>query len=152
MAGWFDIVTTSDGLTIVTTTYTIGDCLDNVHTFANAGIAAGGSGMIHGAVLADKGDVMGPAILHLYNATITVTDNAAFAPADADTLNKIAEIWFPPLRDEGANRDAYVQLQVPYVCAGGATSLFGVLETRSANAVFVATTDIQMRLTVWRDA
>lgn len=152
MAGWFQLDVMSDGLTIITTAYTIGDCLDNVHTLADAGIAAGGSGMIHSATMVDDGDVMGASIVHIYTATLTVTNNAAFAPSDADAANKVGEIWLPTPRDLGGVRDCHVQLQIPYVCAGGSADLFAVWETRTANAVFTAVDDLHLRLICWRDS
>jgi hypothetical protein len=154
VAGWFLLTADAVGLTTVTTTYTVGDQLGTGWTFTNAGIAAGGSGMIHSAVFIDDSDVMGAAILHLYDTLPSgLSDNAAYAPSDADAGKKVGEIWFPPARDLGGVRDSYVQCQAPYILAGGATSLFGVMETRSANAVFAGgATSLHVRMNVWRDS
>ena len=150
--GWVRVDVTSNGLTTATTAYSIGDCVDNVHVISGAGAANGGTGMIHSLTFVDDGDVLGTCVVHIYDTTLTVTDNSAFAPSDADADNKVGEIWVPALRDLGSVRDTVVLCQMPFKCAGGDTALYAVLETRTANAVFTANDDVHMRFMIWQDS
>jgi len=140
----------SDGLTTATTAYTAGDCLDNVHTATGFASANGGTGLITNVTLIDDGDVLGATTLYVFNATVSVTDNAAFAPSDTDAGNILHEINIPWPADLGSNRMAQALKDGPwpFKCGGSTTALFFVLVTRSANAVFAAVDDIHLRFDV----
>lgn len=140
---------TSDGLTLATTAYTAGDCVDNIHTATGFGSGASGTGYITSVVLVDDGDVLGACTLYMFNATVSVTDNAAFAPSDADADNCIGVIDIPPAQDMGANRIAQAITNGPWPFKCGATSaLFFVLVTRTNNAIFTANDDVHLRFNV----
>jgi len=141
-----DIV--SDGLTTATTTYASGDCLDNVHTASGFASANGGTGVITAHAMVDDGDVLGAITIYVYDTTISVTDNSAFAPSDADADNYVGRIDIPPPDDLGANRAAWTPCWVPFKCTGSSTSLFFIAVTRTANAVFAATDDLHLRFLV----
>lgn len=140
----------SDGLTTATTAYTAGDCLDNVWTGSGFAAANAGTGWIQSVTLVDDGDVLGAVDLVVLNATISITDNAAFAPADADSDNVLHVIPIPPAFDWGSNRiaDASLGGPWPFKCAAGTTALFFALVTRTGNAVFVAVDDVHLRFNV----
>jgi hypothetical protein len=141
----------SSGLTTVTTAYTIGDTAGAIMTFAGAARVSGGTGTILSAVLLDKGDVGVDYRLHIYRASVTLSsDNAAWAVSDTDQESLIGIVSMPTLIDVGANRVATIgNLGLPYDCA--ATSLFVGIETRTANAVYAAATDLHLILTLALD-
>lgn len=145
------ISVTSTALTIATTTYSAGDQVGTLFTFANAARTTGGGGTIVGMTLIDSGDVLGAVDVAVFDSSVTLAaDNAAFAISDADANKAVALIQLSGSVDIGSNRIAQAtNLAVPYVCNGG-TSLFGAVITRSNNAVFAANTDIQLVLYVER--
>ena len=142
--------TVSDGLTTASTTYVSNDVLDNEFIFTSAA-TSGSTGTIFTATIVDKGDVLGPTQLYLYDTSAAGTDNAAFAPSDAQGATYLGVINFPPPDDNGGVRQGMTQCQIQYKLAGGSTSLYGVLVTRSAHSFFAASTDITIRLHVVKD-
>jgi hypothetical protein len=140
---------TSDGLTLATTAYVTGDVLDNEFAFASAAQTSGGTGTIYAATLVDKNDIIGACQLYLFESQVTGTDNAAFAPSDANTLLIQGILNFPPPDDVGGARIAHVQCQIPYKCA--ATTLYSQLVTRTGHTFFTANTDLQVQLFVVED-
>lgn len=123
----------------MTTAYTSGDVVGVVLTFTNFALQTGGAGLITGAVYQDDSDVMGAMDMFLFHTTVTTqgADNAAYAISDAENDTCRGVIQFPPPIDVGGARLGVVSgLSIPVHAA--ATSLFGVLVTRSANAVFAA--------------
>ena len=141
----------SSGLTIVTTAYTIGDTAGAIMTFAGAARVSGGTGTILAATLLDKGDVGADYRLHFYRASVTLSsDNTAWAVSDTDQESLIGIVTMPSMLDVGSNRvSTLAGINLPYDCA--ATSLFVGIETRSANAVYTAATDLNLILTVALD-
>lgn len=140
-----EITATSSGLTTATTAYTSGDVLGAELSFTSAVRISGGRAVIEGAVLVDKTAVIGAVDLFLFRAASTpAADNAANAWADADALNCVGVIPFPGAYPSANNRIAAWSGQQRIGCA--ATTLFGVLVTRSDHTFFGAATDIQVRL------
>jgi hypothetical protein len=146
-------VSTATGqITIATTAYTAGDQLGPLFTLANAARVTGGGGVITGVRLLDAGDVIGSCDVVFFDSTVSslAGDNAAFAISDADALKVVGLVQLAGAYDLGNNRIAQAfNLAVPYTLSGG-TSLFAVLITRTANAIFAAATDIQLVVTVDR--
>lgn len=136
----------SAGLTIVTTTYSIGDVVGNIFTASGFASASGGTGILTAANLIDDGDVLGACSAYTLTATASVTNNSPWTPSDAEgnTLVPNGRIDFPPPDDLGGIRTAATPLWVPYKCA--ATSLWFVVITRTANAVFTAVDDVHLWL------
>jgi hypothetical protein len=141
----------SSGLTTAATTYTIGDTAGAIMTFAGCARVSGGTGTILSATLLDKGDVGTDYRLHIFRASVSLSaDNAAWAVSDSDYESLIGIVTMPSLLDVGANRAATLaNIGLAYDCA--ATSLFVGIETRSANAVYAAATDLHLILTVCLD-
>jgi len=137
----------SSGLTTATTAYTSGDVLGGELSFASAARITGGRGVIEGAVLLDKADIVGAVDLFLFRAASTpAADNAANGWADADMENLVGVVSFPYPYDSANNRAATWVGAQPYECA--ATTLFGVLITRSDHTFFTAVTDLRVTLQV----
>lgn len=122
-----------------TTAYTINDIwsdsttapISGGNTFTSAGRISGGSGVITDLMVSSSND---PATLLtgelwlLDQAGTNVTDNSAFAMADADVLNVIAVIPFAmasTIGGSGTNSFAHVQnLSIGYTCVGTANLRF----------------------------
>lgn len=130
-----------------TTTYTAGDVVNEstsagtVWTFANMARSAGLGGVIQSAVLisgASPPSLKGEFELYLFDTSPTTqNDNAAWALTDADAKKAIAMIPFSAAnyRIQGASTNGAYYLNalgVTYVCATGATSLYGILVARNA--------------------
>jgi len=145
------VSTTTGQITIATTAYTAGDQLGPLFTLTNAARVTSGGGVITGVRLLDAGDVIGACDVVFFDSTVTLAaDNAAFAISDADALKVVGLVQLAGAYDLGNNRIAQAfNLAVPYTLAGG-TSLFAALITRTANAIFVAATDLQLAVTVDR--
>lgn len=140
-----DVITiNSAGLTIATTAYTAGDVVGTIFTATGFASTSGGTGILTGVTLIDDGDVLGACTAYCLTATATVTNNSAWAPSDAEAATMVpnGRLDFPPPDDLGANRVAATPLWVPYKCV--ATSLWFVLITRTANAVFTAVDDVHL--------
>lgn len=135
----------SGGLTTVTTTYTVGDQAGTIFTIAGAAKISGGGGVIQSIVLLDKGDVGTDYRIHFYRASVTLAaDNAAFAVSDSDQENYCGVVQMPSMLDVGANRVSTLgNVGLGYDCSGG-TSLYAAIETRTANAVYAAATDLNL--------
>lgn len=138
------------------TLYTTGDVIGGVFTFPNAARANGGSGLMTGALLFDPGLHMNSfdIELHIFNATVSVTDNAAYSVTDAEMATW--QGWFKWSGTEWVgNALNAVNMQqgksIGYTCAGGSTSLFGVLVARGAVTATSTATDAQVSLAVVRD-
>lgn len=135
-------------LTIVTTTYSAGDQVGVMFQFANAARASGGGGMLVGMTLLDEGDVIGACDVVLFRSNATLAaNNAAFSLDDTNAREVIGIVQLQGAFDLTNNRICQAfNLAVPYYCSGG-TTLYAALITRTANAVFVAHTDLT--LTAW---
>lgn len=141
----------SSGLTTAATTYTVGDTAGAIMTFAGAAKVTGGTGTILAAVLLDKADVGTDYRLHIFRASVTLaSDNVAWAVSDTDYESLIGIVVMPSMNDVGANRvSTLANIGLPYDCA--ATSLFVGIETRTANSVYGAATDLNLILTMALD-
>lgn len=134
----------SSGLTTSATAYASGDVLGTVFTIANAASANAGHGAIRGVLLGDKSDIIGPVDVYLLDASPSVTDNAAFAPSDAENFTIIGKIELGQAEDLGANRLAWWRGYEEYETGAATTSLFAVLVTRTAHTFFGAVGDLQL--------
>jgi hypothetical protein len=142
----------SAGLTTATTAYTSGDQLGTILTFANAVRQTGATGVIQSATLLDQSQVIGAVDLFLFTQSVTLAaDNAAASFSDADMLNCVGIISFPaPTAVAAVNSISTVVSGLGITCA--ATSLFGALVTRSANAVFAGgATSLAVSLHILQD-
>lgn len=153
----FRIEVNSAGLTTSTTAYTSGDQLGTELTFASCARVSGQGGVIVGAVLLDKPKVLSatPADvdLLLFSSSITgAADNAAFDDSDTDMGELVAKIRFSLADWVSMSSNAFNQQQnlaIGYTC--DATSLFGILVSRTNHTFFGAVTDLRVALTVVRD-
>lgn len=142
-----EITVTSTGLTVAATAYTSGDVLGGEMSFTNAVRTSGGRATIEGAVLVDAAAVIGAVDLFLFRAASTpAADNAANSWADADMLNCVGVISFPGAYQSALNRVAVWNGLQRIGCA--ATTLFGVLVTRSDHTFFGAVGNLQAKLHV----
>lgn len=147
----------SAGLTTASTTYTSGDQLGTELTFANAARVSGQGGVIVGAVLLDKPKVLSgtPADVDLYIFKSSITgasDNSPFDDSDTDMGNRVCRLRFPLTGWDSQSSNASNELQdraIGYTCA--ATSLYGILVSRTNHNFFGAATDLRVALTVVRD-
>lgn len=137
----------SAGLTIVTTAYSIGDQLGTMYSFTGAAVATGGTGIIQSITVVDEGDVCTDLRLWFFRSNVTLaTNNAAFAISDADMRDCLGFLNVPPLLDMGANRIASIDNIGKGYDTGAGTTLYVAAETRTANAVFTAVTDLSLRM------
>lgn len=151
----FLLAADSAGLTTVTTTYTSGDVLGTEITLASAATVSGWGGVISKAILIDKSNKVntGDVEAWIFSAASTpAADNAAADWSDANIalLQTIITFSSSSWKINTSNSVNIQQnLGIPYTC--GATSLFAVLVTRQANAVFTAVSDLRLLLGVLRD-
>lgn len=142
----------SAGLTTATTAYTSGDQLGTILTFANAVRQTGATGIVQSATLMDQSQVMGAVDLFLFDRSVTLAaDNAAASFSDADMLFCLGIISFPaPTAVAAVNSISTVVSGLGIM--PNATSLFGALVTRSANAVFAGgATSLAVSLHILQD-
>lgn len=138
--------------TISTTAYAAKDAVGGLLTFAGAARAAGGSCRIDAVQVVDKDQELQELDLVLFDRTITApTDNAVFAPTDAELANVVGVIpigggYFASFNDNAVA--AVSGLGMTAVLNG--TDLFGVLVARSA-ATYTATSDLVVTLTILQD-
>lgn len=133
------------------TTYTAGDQTGNLFTLANAARITGGSGVITGVTLICASTNIGAFDVVFFDSSVTLaTDNSAFSISDADALKIVGLVQLAGAYTFALNQMTQaVNIAMPYVCSGG-TSLYAALITRRANAVYGATTDIQLNVYVER--
>jgi len=126
-----------------TTAYAINDAVANstsaptILTFANAGRVIGGSGYIVKAELCtDQAACVAAFRLHLFTTSVTpCNDNAAYTALYANRASRVGYIDFPAVSQEGSGSTSAFALwlgQLLYVCDASATSLYGLLETKTA--------------------
>lgn len=136
-------------LTIAATAYTAGDTLGTILTVANAARTSGGTGVIRGLRMLDKGDVTGMIDVLFFRSTVTLAlDNAVFAISDADADAFIGMVTVNMV-DIGNNRVGNVNCFMPYDCA--ATSLFVAMITRTGHTFFAANADLNGVLYIQQD-
>lgn len=140
--------------TISTSAYTSGDALGGEMEFAGVARVAGGGGIIRGITVFDK-DAESPAldlVIFHENPTGTTTDNAAWDMSDSDGP-KVAGAGSIAATDWWVfvdNAVVYLEKSIPFKCAAGSDSVYGVLVIRSADT-FTSTTDITVTLSVEQD-
>lgn len=134
-----------------TPAYTAKDAIGGLLTFASVARDSGGAFTLRSVMITDKAQQMSDLDLILFNATIAApTDNAVFAPTDAEALTIIGvvPIGAGHYADLSTNSVAVRHdLQISGVLAG--TSLFGVLVARGT-PTYAATSDIVVTLGIER--
>jgi hypothetical protein len=136
---------------VVPAAYHTGDVIGGLITFAYAANEPGGYGTICSAELIDKAAQAVKLELALFMTTLpgtTLTDNAAFTPADADLLAKICSIKFETYDYDSYANNATAskgQLVYAYSLPTGVTSIYGVLVSRGA-PTYASASDIQIAL------
>lgn len=140
----------SAGLTTGATPYAAGDVLGNGWEITGAARAAGGTGVVTGAVVVDVADVVVGVDLYLASGSITFgTDNAAPTVSDADAAKLLPVIGLAAIDVGGARVLSASGIAVPYTC--DATSLWVYARTREAHNQFGAVSDLKLRLFVELD-
>jgi len=138
------VSTPSGSLTTVTTAYTDGDILG---TEMQWDMGTNTYGLILGAQLVDKSDIVGAVDLFLFDRSVTFgTDNAAPSISDADALFTLGVISFPYPYDLGGVRVSHIDSIALPVKANASGIIFGRMVTRSAHTFFGNATDIQINL------
>lgn len=139
--------------TISTTpAYTAKDALGALLTFSNAARASGGSILIQSATLVDKDQLFTNVDLVLFDRTFTApTDNAIFAPTDAELLNCVGVIPFytGDYADFSTNAVA-TKPAVGLECLLNGTDLFGALVNRGT-PTYASTSSLVITLTILQD-
>jgi len=130
-----------------TTAYTAGDVVSNstvsttLLTLANAARVSAGSGYIVGCrLVTDKKSITPRFRVHLFNANnpTVAADNAAMRSHYTDASKRLGYFDLAAMTtatDTGnsdESRTLDMTLRIPFVCAGGTTSLFALLETLDA--------------------
>jgi hypothetical protein len=137
--------------TVTAGAYSANDAVGGLLTFANAARVAGYGGVIKDVLILDDAGQDAALELWLFNATFTaMTDNAAWAPSEAD-LRKLVGIiatssgaYFAAGTPSAARVECYQR----YDCTG--TSLFGQLVTRGT-PTYVATDDVTVIIGLLQD-
>lgn len=146
------IAVNAAGLTTAATAYTAGDVLGTELTFANCARFSGGGTQLISASITDRAKILGAVDLYIFDrASTPAADNAANSWADADMDNLVTVINFGALIASALNGAAVAVGGLPVVANPNATSLFGVLVTRSAHTFFGAATDLRVKLGVIPD-
>ncbi len=150
-----------------TPAYTAGDAVGGLMTFSNACLSRTGKGEIRGVTVLDKAAQGQDLDLIVFSrnptsaggGTTTVTDNAAFDPADTD-LSRIAKIipvtTHKALADNGVSQAANVSYSIAcdktVVSTTGQLPFYGVLVARNAGTLqYAATTDITVQVEMIAD-
>lgn len=132
--------------------YSLKDAVGALMTFANAARASGGSILVQSAQIVDKANTPLDAQLDLvlFDRSIAApTDNAIFAPTDAEMANCVGVIPFSVYSDFSVNSVcAYNSIGLEIVLNG--TDLFGVLVARGT-PTYTSTTDLVVTLTIIQD-
>ena len=136
--------------------YAAGDALGGLMTFANAALAAGGSGTITNVVVIDEDQERAPIDIVFFNQTFGATaDNSPFDPTDADLANNIGYVdvaatdYANFVDNSVAAKASGLWMPFDYVLVG--TSLFAQAVVRSA-PTYTAVDDITIKITVQRYA
>jgi hypothetical protein len=127
------------------------DAVGGLLTFANAARVSGGSLVIQSVIVIDNSQQMPALDLVLFDRTFTApTDNAVFAPSDAEALTCVGVIPISAWSDFSTNSVA-TRFGLGLAVTLYGTSLFGALVLRGATATFVATSDITVILQILQD-
>ena len=141
-----NVSATSTGLTIATTAYTAGDVLGNLMSWS---LGSATQGLITGAVLHDKADILGATSLYLFDRSVTIpVDNAVptTTPSKADNLFALGALYFPPPDDLGNNRLASLDSMAKFVKANASNTIYGMLLTLTGHTFASAVGDIVIDL------
>lgn len=131
--------------------YAAKDAIGALLTFANAARVSGGSITVQSVQIADKGQQMAAVDLVLFDRTFTApTDNAIFAPTDAEVLTcrGVISFYASDYADFSTNSVANKIVGLDMVLNG--TDLFGVLVARGT-PTYTSTADIVVTVTVSQD-
>lgn len=143
----------SSGLTIATTSYISGDQLGAEFTFPNAVRISGGKAILEGVVLINNATQLGAVDLFLFDSTSgSAGDNNPNSWTDPNMRKCVGVVQLVPTASSANNQVMSWSGGLPVWCA--ATSLFGVLVTRSAHTFFTASTgatDIRLKLFLRRE-
>lgn len=126
-----------------TTAYAVNDAVSNstsaptILTFAGAGRVVGGSGEIIKAELCtDQAACVAAFRLHLFTTSVAAkNDNAAYDSLYTSRNSRVGYIDFPGVSQEGTGSTSAFSLvtgSVPFVCDAASTTLYGLLQTKSA--------------------
>lgn len=130
--------------------YTAKDAVGGLLTFANAARVSGGTLILQTVAIIDNSQQMPVLDLVLFDRTFTAsTDNAVFAPSDADLANIVGVVSLAAWSDFSTNSVA-VRAGLGLAIKLNGTSLFGQLVTRST-PTFVATSDIVVLIECLQD-
>ena len=134
-------------------TYAAGDAVGGMLTFALAVDKSGGRGWVDTLVLADEEQQQASFDLVLFDQTFSATtDNAAFAPSDADLANCVGHI--PIATGDYANYNTNCEATVRNVgfkFTVADTSLCGQLVNRSTNPIWTAVDSLRINLEISQD-
>ena len=143
--------TISQTPTITGGAYSANDAVGGLLTFANAARVSGGGGFITNIQIIDDSGQKPNLELWLFKVTFTaMTDNAAWAPSEADLENWVGTFstndgtW----RNAGTPEACDIEKIKRYDLTG--TSLFGQLVDRTG-ATFVATDDLTVKVGLAQD-
>lgn len=135
--------------TISTTAYTAKDAVGGLMTFSNAVRASGGTCRVEAVQVVDKHQQMKDLDLVLFDRSITApTDNAVFAPTDAEVANCIGVVPVAAgfYSDFSTNSVAWIN-SVGLEAVLNGTDLFGVLVARGT-PTYNSTSDLVVTLTI----
>ena len=148
-------ITISQTPTITAGAYSANDAVGGLLTFASAGratISEGGSILIDVLIVDDAGQDA-ELELWLFNQTFTaMSDNAAWAPSEADLENCIAVVSTVGSTWRAAGTPSVINIEctrrIDLISAG--TSLFGQLVTRGT-PTYAATDDLTVKIKLLQD-
>lgn len=130
--------------------YTAKDAVGALLTFAGATQAVGGTGVVTGVQIADKGAQLADLDLILYDRTETApTDNAIYAPTDTaiGQVVGVVKIAAADYADFSDNSVAHKAVTIPFKLDASTSSIFGVLVARGT-PTYTSTSDLTITLTV----
>lgn len=155
--GDVDVATGPAGITIAQTptitagAYSANDAVGGKLTFANAAQASGGGGILTNVLIVDDAGQDAELELWLFDQDFTaMTDNAAWAPSEADLENLVAIVSTNDGTWRAAGTPSAIDIDAirRYDC--NATSLYGQLVTRGT-PTYTATDDVTVKIRLARD-
>jgi hypothetical protein len=135
-----------------TPAYTAKDAVGGLMTFANAARISGGTFMLNGLTLLDKGQQMKDLELFLFDRSITAPiDNSIFAPTDTELSYCVAQVLISAgfYGDLSTNSVATLSGINKEITLNG-TDLYGVLVARGT-PTYTSTTDLVLALDLIQD-
>lgn len=133
--------------------YAAKDAIGGNLSFANAARAAGGSGVIEAVIMKDLHQQMAAMDLIIASAALTASNNNAFDPSDAEVATILGRIAIAATDYADFNDNSVMykgNLNIPYVCGGATTTLYGQLVSRGTPD-YAADGDIAVTIIVRRD-